>query len=47
MTIEDVEGAVAEVVPLPDRARLPSLRRGMGTLDAQVVPSDGRRSGEG
>jgi signal transduction histidine kinase len=47
-SIDDVQGAVAEVVPLPDRAGVPSsLMRRMGTLAAQVVPSDGRRSREG
>ena len=47
LTIEDVGSAVAEVVPLPDRTVVPSLGRGMGALDARVVPSDGRRSREG
>jgi hypothetical protein len=47
LTMEDVEGTVAEVVPLPDRGEQPSLEQGTGTLHAQVVHSDGRRSSEG
>ena len=39
LAIEDVEGMVAEVVPLPDRGAAPSLERG-------VAHSGGRRSGE-
>ena len=46
-SIEDVEGTVAEVVPLPDRSGVRSAGRGMGTWDALVVPSDGRRSRKG
>jgi signal transduction histidine kinase len=40
LAIEDVEGMVAEVVPLPDRSAVPSLERG-------VVHADGWRSSEG
>ena len=47
LAIEDVEGMVAEVVPLPDRSGIPSLARGTGSMEAQVVQSDGRRSSEG
>jgi hypothetical protein len=39
LAIEDVEGMVAEVVPLPDRGAAPSLKRG-------VAHSGGSRSGE-
>jgi signal transduction histidine kinase len=46
-SIDDVEGAVADVVPLPDRAGTSSLGRRTGAVDAQVVLSDGRRSREG
>jgi signal transduction histidine kinase len=46
-SIDDVEGTVADVVPLPDRAGTSSLGRRTGAVDAQVVLSDGRRSREG
>jgi signal transduction histidine kinase len=46
-SIDDVEGTVADVVPLPDRAGTSSLVRRTGAVDAQVVLSDGRRSREG
>jgi hypothetical protein len=46
-SIDDVEGAVADVVPLPDRAGTSSLGRRTGAVDARVVLSDGRRSREG
>jgi len=46
LAIEDVEGMVAEVVPLPDRGEQPSLARGTGTFHAQVAHSDGRQSGQ-
>jgi signal transduction histidine kinase len=39
LAIEDVEGMVAEVVPLPDRSAVPSPARG-------VAHAGGRRSGE-
>ncbi len=47
MTIEDVDGVIAQVVPLPDRREQPSLARGKGALHGQVANSDGWRSGEG
>jgi signal transduction histidine kinase len=46
LAIEDVEGMVADVVPLPDRGGQPSLARGTGTFHAQVAHSDRRRIGE-